>query len=60
MHEKLFLRAVIAEFHRTGVEEAVFSRVLAQHISICRLESKWTEFFFIFANVGIYKLIASS
>ena len=38
LHEKLFLRAVLAEFARTGVEEAVFRCVYRQHVSLCRFE----------------------
>ncbi|XP_060595750.1 origin recognition complex subunit 1-like [Ruditapes philippinarum] len=36
--EKTLLRAVVAEFQRLGLEEAEFSRVYNQHISLCRLE----------------------
>ncbi|KAK8782264.1 hypothetical protein V5799_016396 [Amblyomma americanum] len=36
--EQIFMRAVVAEFHRTGVEETTFSKVYNQHITICRLE----------------------
>ncbi|KAL3199392.1 hypothetical protein MRX96_014036 [Rhipicephalus microplus] len=36
--EQIFLRAVVAEFRRTGVEETTFSKVYNQHITICRLE----------------------
>lgn len=36
--EQLFMRAVVAEFRRTGVEETTFSKVYNQHITICRLE----------------------
>ncbi|XP_045159455.2 origin recognition complex subunit 1-like [Mercenaria mercenaria] len=36
--EKTFLRAVVAEFQRLGLEEADFSKVYNQHISLCRLE----------------------
>jgi len=38
LHEKLFLRAVLAEFGRTGVEEAVFRCVYRQHVSLCRFD----------------------
>ena len=38
LHEKLFLRAVLAEFGRTGIEEAVFRGVYRQHVSLCRFE----------------------
>lgn len=32
------MRAVVAEFHRTGVEETIFAKVYSQHIVLCRLE----------------------
>jgi origin recognition complex subunit 1 len=37
-HEQIFLKAIVAEFQRTGVEEAVFSRVYTQHVALCRFE----------------------
>ena len=40
LHEKIFLRAIVAEFHRTGVEEALFARVYKQHLSLCRFEGR--------------------
>lgn len=36
--EQLFLRAVIAEFRRLGVEEATFQQVFVQHQALCRVE----------------------
>ncbi|WAR24455.1 ORC1-like protein [Mya arenaria] len=36
--EKIFLRAVVAEFQRLGLEEAEFSKLFDQHVSLCRLE----------------------
>ncbi|XP_068599715.1 origin recognition complex subunit 1 [Brachionichthys hirsutus] len=36
--EQLFLRAVIAEFRRLGLEEATFQQVFVQHRALCRLE----------------------
>lgn len=39
--EKLFLRAIIAEFTRSGLEEAEFSRIYTQHISLCRFEGNY-------------------
>ncbi|XP_008404703.1 origin recognition complex subunit 1 [Poecilia reticulata] len=36
--EQLFLRAVIAEFRRLGLEEATFQQVLVQHQALCRVE----------------------
>lgn len=34
------MRAVVAEFHRTGVEEGTFSNIYQQHIALCRLEGE--------------------
>ncbi|KAM4640660.1 origin recognition complex subunit 1 [Discoglossus pictus] len=36
--EQAFLRAVIAEFRRSGLEEATFQQVYRQHIALCRIE----------------------
>ncbi|KAL3976917.1 guanylate cyclase soluble subunit alpha [Sarotherodon galilaeus] len=36
--EQLFLRAVIAEFRRLGLEEATFQQVFVQHQALCRIE----------------------
>ncbi|XP_075901279.1 origin recognition complex subunit 1 isoform X1 [Nelusetta ayraudi] len=36
--EQIFLRAVIAEFRRLGLEEATFTQVLVQHQALCRVE----------------------
>ncbi|KAK4296566.1 hypothetical protein Pmani_030959 [Petrolisthes manimaculis] len=36
--EQYVLKAVVAEFTRSGLEEAVFGRVLEQYISLCRFE----------------------
>lgn len=38
--EQIFLRALVAEFQRTGIEEAPLSKVYKQHISLCRMEGK--------------------
>ena len=38
--EKIFLRAVVAEFQRLGLEEAEFSRIFTQHLALCRFEGK--------------------
>lgn len=37
-HEKLALRAIVAEFRRTGVEECVFHKVYSQYTTLARLE----------------------
>lgn len=36
--EQFVLRGIVAEFLRTGVEEAVLGRVLEQFDSLCRFE----------------------
>ncbi|KAG8436901.1 hypothetical protein GDO86_007840 [Hymenochirus boettgeri] len=36
--EQAFLRAVIAEFRRSGLEEATFQQIYRQHIALCRIE----------------------
>ena len=38
--EQLILKAVVAEFLRTGVEEAQFGRVIDQFVSLCTFEGK--------------------
>lgn len=38
IQEQLFLRAVLAEFRRLGLEEATFQQVFVQHQALCRVE----------------------
>nr|XP_046248284.1 origin recognition complex subunit 1 isoform X2 [Scatophagus argus] len=38
VQEQLFLRAVMAEFRRLGLEEATFQQVFVQHQALCRVE----------------------
>ncbi|KAM3620084.1 uncharacterized protein V6R79_018177 [Siganus canaliculatus] len=38
VQEQIFLRAVIAEFRRLGLEEATFQQVFVQHQALCRVE----------------------
>ncbi|XP_070765430.1 origin recognition complex subunit 1 [Enoplosus armatus] len=38
VQEQLFLRAVITEFRRLGLEEATFQQVFVQHQALCRVE----------------------
>ncbi|XP_030647812.1 origin recognition complex subunit 1 [Chanos chanos] len=38
VQEQLFLRAVITEFRRLGLEEATFQQVFLQHQALCRVE----------------------
>uniref|UniRef100_A0A4W2DIN5 Origin recognition complex subunit 1 n=1 Tax=Bos indicus x Bos taurus TaxID=30522 RepID=A0A4W2DIN5_BOBOX len=36
--EQSFLRAILAEFRRSGLEEATFQQVYIQHVALCRME----------------------
>ncbi|XP_027693935.1 origin recognition complex subunit 1 isoform X2 [Vombatus ursinus] len=36
--EQGFLRAILAEFHRSGLEEATLQQVYHQHVALCRIE----------------------
>uniref|UniRef100_A0A8C5ZR52 Origin recognition complex subunit 1 n=1 Tax=Marmota marmota marmota TaxID=9994 RepID=A0A8C5ZR52_MARMA len=36
--EQGFLRAILAEFHRSGLEEATFQQIYTQHVALCRME----------------------
>ncbi|NXV49145.1 ORC1 protein, partial [Uria aalge] len=38
LHEQIFLKAILAEFRRAGVEEATVQQVYQQHIALCRIE----------------------
>ena len=53
LHEKLFLRSILAEFARTGIEEAVFRSVYKQHVSLCRFDGM-TEYFLPMSNSGYH------
>ncbi|KAG1657258.1 Origin recognition complex subunit 1 [Nymphon striatum] len=59
--EKIFLRAILAEFQRTGLEEGVFQNILHQHIAICGLEGvqppSQSELTLLSAQLGACRLI---
>ncbi|NXO10258.1 ORC1 protein, partial [Oriolus oriolus] len=38
LHEQLFLKAILAEFRRAGVEEATVQQVYHHHVALCRME----------------------
>ncbi|XP_008938881.1 PREDICTED: origin recognition complex subunit 1 [Merops nubicus] len=38
LHEQIFLKAILAEFRRAGVEEATVQQVYHQHTALCRVE----------------------
>ncbi|CAH1773451.1 unnamed protein product, partial [Owenia fusiformis] len=61
LQEKLFLRAVIGEFQRCGLEEASFAKIYKQHIDLCRLEGypapNASEASTICSKLGSFKLL---
>ncbi|NXG51417.1 ORC1 protein, partial [Psilopogon haemacephalus] len=38
LHEQIFLKAILAEFRRAGIEEATIQQVYRQHLVLCRVE----------------------
>ncbi|NWX29785.1 ORC1 protein, partial [Notiomystis cincta] len=38
LHEQIFLKAILAEFRRAGVEEATVQQVYYHHVALCRME----------------------
>uniref|UniRef100_H0XDA6 Origin recognition complex subunit 1 n=1 Tax=Otolemur garnettii TaxID=30611 RepID=H0XDA6_OTOGA len=38
MLEQSFLRAILAEFRQSGLEEATFHQIYSQHVTLCRME----------------------
>ncbi|KFV03220.1 Origin recognition complex subunit 1 [Tauraco erythrolophus] len=38
LHEQIFLKAILAEFRKAGVEEATVQQVYHQHVALCRIE----------------------
>ncbi|XP_013420739.1 origin recognition complex subunit 1 isoform X2 [Lingula anatina] len=59
--EQLFLKAVLAEFQRSGLEEAAFSKIFRQHIALCRFEGitppTASEVASICSRLGSYRLL---
>ncbi|XP_062589719.1 uncharacterized protein LOC134251344 [Saccostrea cucullata] len=59
--EKIFLRAVVAEFQRCGLEEAEFCRIYTQHAALCRIDGlkppSTTELARICARLGSVRLL---
>ncbi|XP_061681607.1 origin recognition complex subunit 1 isoform X3 [Syngnathoides biaculeatus] len=50
VQEQLFLRAVITEFRRLGLEEATFQQIFIQHQALCRVEG--------LQSVGVSEVLA--
>ncbi|KAM6456446.1 origin recognition complex subunit 1 isoform 2-T3 [Liasis olivaceus] len=42
LQEQIFLKATIAEFHRSGLEEATIHQIFRQHVALCRIEGLQT------------------
>ncbi|NXU42703.1 ORC1 protein, partial [Drymodes brunneopygia] len=38
LHEQIFLKAILAEFRRAGVEEATVQEIYHHHVALCRME----------------------
>ncbi|NWV36466.1 ORC1 protein, partial [Grantiella picta] len=38
LHEQIFLKAILAEFRRAGVEEATVQQIYRHHVALCRVE----------------------
>ncbi|NXU09904.1 ORC1 protein, partial [Pardalotus punctatus] len=38
LHEQIFLKAILAEFRRAGVEEATVQQIYQHHVALCRVE----------------------
>ncbi|NXU95716.1 ORC1 protein, partial [Cettia cetti] len=38
LHEQFFLKAILAEFRRAGVEEATVQQIYHHHVALCRME----------------------
>nr|KAG5710318.1 hypothetical protein BaRGS_009034 [Batillaria attramentaria] len=39
--EQLFLKAIVAEFKHSGIEEAEFGKLYTHHLALCRFESRF-------------------
>ena len=39
-HEQMFLRAVLSEFRRTGLEETTLGEIYTQMLTLCRTEGQ--------------------
>ncbi|KAG8518951.1 Origin recognition complex subunit 1 [Galemys pyrenaicus] len=59
--EQNFLRAILAEFRRSGLEEATFQQVYTQHVALCRMEGlpypTMSEAMAVCAHLGACRLL---
>ncbi|XP_037354107.1 origin recognition complex subunit 1 [Talpa occidentalis] len=59
--EQNFLRAILAEFRRSGLEEATFQQVYSQHVALCRMEGlsypTMSETMAVCAHLGACRLL---
>ncbi|NXO74837.1 ORC1 protein, partial [Sitta europaea] len=61
LHEQIFLKAILAEFRRAGVEEATVQQVYHHHVALCRVEGlqspKVSEIMAICSRLGACRLL---
>ncbi|KFW12692.1 PREDICTED: origin recognition complex subunit 1 [Eurypyga helias] len=61
LHEQIFLKAILAEFRRAGVEEATVQQVYHQHVALCRMEGVQSptvsEAMAICSRLGVCRLL---
>uniref|UniRef100_A0A672U5D3 Origin recognition complex subunit 1 n=1 Tax=Strigops habroptila TaxID=2489341 RepID=A0A672U5D3_STRHB len=61
LHEKNFLRAILAEFRRAGVEEATVQQVYHHQVALCRMEGipgpTVSEVMAICSRLGAHRLL---
>ncbi|KAM6414947.1 origin recognition complex subunit 1 [Rhynochetos jubatus] len=61
LHEQIFLKAILAEFRRAGVEEATVQQVYHQHVALCRIEGMQSptvsEVMAVCARLGACRLL---
>ncbi|XP_055978195.1 origin recognition complex subunit 1 [Sorex fumeus] len=59
--EQNFLRAILAEFRRSGLEEATFQQIYSQHVALCRMEGlpypTISETMAVCTNLGACRLL---
>ncbi|NXD21026.1 ORC1 protein, partial [Spelaeornis formosus] len=60
-HEQIFLKAILAEFRRAGVEEATVQQVYHHHVALCRMEGlkspTVSEIMAVCARLGANRLL---
>ncbi|NWI48125.1 ORC1 protein, partial [Picathartes gymnocephalus] len=61
LHEQIFLKAILAEFRRAGVEEATVQQIYHHHVALCRMEGQQSptvsEIMAICSRLGACRLL---